>query len=238
MSDNRSTNSVPPTAVAELASIILNDQPLGVTLRRIAQVAVDHVDGADEASVTVVEHRKARSMAFTGDLAASLDERQYEDGFGPCIDAAASGDVISIKDTSREPVYTGFAKQAARAGVTHTLSVGLPNLLTGRTGGLNVYGRGPGFSKESRDLLTGLGNYIAVAVINAAVHSSTLLEVEQMRTAMASRATIEQAKGIIMAQRRCTAQEAFEVLRTTSSHANRKLRDLADEMVREITTDD
>ena len=53
------------------------------------------------------------------------------------------------------------------------------------------------------------------------------LEVEQMRTAMASRAVIEQAKGILMLLAGCSEQVAFEVLTHISSTTHRKVRDLA-----------
>jgi AmiR/NasT family two-component response regulator len=48
-----------------------------------------------------------------------------------------------------------------------------------------------------------------------------------MRLAMESRAVIEQAKGVLMAQRRIDADQAFEVLRDASQRYNRKLRDIA-----------
>jgi hypothetical protein len=53
------------------------------------------------------------------------------------------------------------------------------------------------------------------------------LEVEQMRTAMASRAVIEQAKGILMLLTRCGDKAAFDVLTHISSTTHRKVRDLA-----------
>jgi AmiR/NasT family two-component response regulator len=49
---------------------------------------------------------------------------------------------------------------------------------------------------------------------------------------MESRAAIEQAKGILMARQHCTADDAFDILRRASQRENRKLRDIADEMVR------
>jgi AmiR/NasT family two-component response regulator len=52
-----------------------------------------------------------------------------------------------------------------------------------------------------------------------------------MRAAMLSRAVIEQAKGIIMGDRRCTAEEAFRVLTEVSQHGNRKVRDVAAALV-------
>jgi hypothetical protein len=53
------------------------------------------------------------------------------------------------------------------------------------------------------------------------------LEVNQMRTAMASRAVIEQAKGILMVLTTCGDQVAFDLLAHISSHTHRKVRDVA-----------
>jgi len=51
--------------------------------------------------------------------------------------------------------------------------------------------------------------------------------VNHLQKAMASRAVIEQAKGLIMGRQHCSPQEAFEVLVRASQHQNRKLRDIA-----------
>ena len=53
------------------------------------------------------------------------------------------------------------------------------------------------------------------------------VEVAQLRTAMASRAVIEQAKGILMLLAGCSEQVAFDVLTHISSTTHRKVRDLA-----------
>ena len=52
-------------------------------------------------------------------------------------------------------------------------------------------------------------------------------EVEQLRSAMASRAAIEQAKGILMLLTSCGDQAAFDLLAHISSHTHRKVRDVA-----------
>jgi ANTAR domain/PAS fold len=53
------------------------------------------------------------------------------------------------------------------------------------------------------------------------------LEVAQLRTAMAGRAPIEQAKGILMLLTGCGEQAAFELLTHISSHTHRKVREVA-----------
>ena len=52
-------------------------------------------------------------------------------------------------------------------------------------------------------------------------------EVGQLRAAMASRAAIEQAKGILMLLTSCSDQVAFDLLAHISSHTHRKVRDVA-----------
>src|SRR4051794_29713329 len=85
----RGLRPVDPTAAyAELAKIVLGEQPLGAVMHRIAVLAAQTIPGADDVSVTLIERGRARTVSFSGTLAAALDERQYEDGFGPCMDAA------------------------------------------------------------------------------------------------------------------------------------------------------
>jgi AmiR/NasT family two-component response regulator len=52
-----------------------------------------------------------------------------------------------------------------------------------------------------------------------------------MRRAMETRAVIEQAKGIIVAQQHCTPEQAFELLTRLSQSTHRKLRDCAADLV-------
>lgn len=56
-------------------------------------------------------------------------------------------------------------------------------------------------------------------------------ETEGLRKALTSRATIDQAKGMIMADRRCDADAAFQVLVKMSTDTNVPLRDVARALV-------
>lgn len=68
----------------------------------------------------------------------------------------------------------------------------------------------------------------ADAVSSCIINSQALAaEVVDLRRALTSRATIDQAIGIVMAERRCTPEEAFNVLRTLSQDANVRLADVA-----------
>ena len=81
------------------------------------------------------------------------------------------------------------------------------------------------------ELARTFASYAAVAVANAQLFASTAQLARQMEEAMASRAAIEQAKGILMGSLKCTPDEAFDVLVRHSQNSNRKLRDIAQGIV-------
>jgi two-component system, response regulator / RNA-binding antiterminator len=62
-------------------------------------------------------------------------------------------------------------------------------------------------------------------------YASALVEVEQLREALTSRATIDQAKGILMAQHGCSPEEAFGMLVRLSNDTNVRLADVASALV-------
>jgi AmiR/NasT family two-component response regulator len=76
-----------------------------------------------------------------------------------------------------------------------------------------------------------------VALANAHLYDTQATLAQQLQAAMESRAVIEQAKGIVMGSRRCTAAEAFSILSRISQDTNRKLREVAAELVASATPD-
>jgi GAF domain-containing protein len=225
--------SDPRVAFAELSKIMLGAQPLSATLMRVAELAKQTIPGAAEVSVTLMEGGAVSSVSFTGALAVQLDERQYTAGFGPCMDAALSGETVAIPDTSDSDAYPDWAPAAARQGITHTMSIGLP--VEQRTiGALNVYGAGDTpFDQATEELATAFASYAAVAVANAGVYASTATLAGNLQKALDSRAVIDQAKGILIGRHHFSAEAAFDELVQKSNHSNRRLREIAQDIVDE-----
>ena len=222
-------------AFAELALITVNADAPEQALRRVAELAKQTLGGVEDVSLTMIAGGLARSMVFTGSLAVDLDERQYELGFGPCLDAAKTGQMIVVDTSSDDTPYREFARTAARRGVRHVVSVGLP-LAQRSVGGMNIYKTtGDSFTPLFLEYAQVFAGYAAVAVNNIASYTAAANEAAQLRTAMQSRAVIEQAKGILMARDHCTADEAFELLSRLSQHSNIKLRDIAQNIVDSIS---
>ena len=227
----------PRAAFAELSKIMLGEQQLSETLARVAELAKQTIAGAAEVSVTLLHDDKVASVVFTGSLASQLDERQYQAGFGPCVDAALSGTTIAIENTADSPAYPDFARLARRHGITHTLSTGLP--VQRRTiGALNIYGTNEAaFDDTTRELATAFASYAAVALANADLYASTADLAANLQRALDSRAVIDQAKGILMRDHRISPDAAFDLLVQRSNAANRKLREIAQDIVDDAQRD-
>ena len=98
---------------------------------------------------------------------------------------------------------------------------------------MNNYAATPGAFGQA-DIAVGqeVAAWVALAVGNADMIARTAEDLAGMRAAMASRAVIEQAKGILMERRKFTEDQAFTELSRASQNTNIKLRDVADELVR------
>lgn len=228
--------ALPPSTLTALLGIRLGGTPLSGVLQRLVEIAKDGVPGADEVSITLVRDDLPWTAAYTGQLALDADELQYERGYGPCIEAGMSGTLLRVDDMRAEPRWPDYAAHVVPRGVLSSLSVPLP-LQTEVLGAMNCYARTPGaFDDRSAEVGVELAGHIAVAVVNAMGYQGAAELAEHMQAAMASRATIEQAKGIIMAQNRCDAEEAFNVLRRASQGRNVKVRDLAKDLVASVAT--
>jgi GAF domain-containing protein len=225
----------PADAFAQLGRIKLSETDLNGVFRRVTQLAKRTIPGASEVSVTLVHHKGAHTPTFTGDLALALDESQYELGHGPCLDAAVSTSIQHVADMTSETRWPDWTARAREAGAGSSLSIGLP-VQEAVTGALNVYATKPhAFDGDALAVAQSFASYAEVAMANAYLYNASTTLAEHMAIAMRSRAVIEQAKGILMAERRCSADQAFAILTKWSQDTNRKLRDVAVLLVRRTT---
>ena len=227
----------PLVAFAELGRMKLDEGDLQAVLGRVAELARQTLPGMAGASVTLVESDRAFTAAFAGQLALDLDETQYQEGFGPCLEAAQSAGTITVPDMAAETRWPAFARQALAAGVRSSLSVALP-VQEAVLGALNIYALQPAaFDRDAIELAQTFAGYSAIAIANARLYQSTATLAEDMRRAMETRAVIEQAKGILVAQYHCTPEQAFEMLTRLSQTTHRKLRDCAADLVTSTAED-
>ncbi len=168
--------------------------------------------------------------------AEMLDETQYQAGGGPCLQSLQTGLIVDSPDTLTELRWPDYVAAAVAAGLRCSLS--LPLTINRQTfGAMNIYGFDrPGLFGEGERRQLELFAAQAAGTLRVATRQmkdTTLLQ--QMEEALRSRTVIDQALGIIMAQQRCTASEAFTLMRRESQNSRRRLRDVAADLVARIS---
>jgi hypothetical protein len=199
------------------------------TLARICELAVSVVDGCDHAGITVVRRGRPETVAASDDVPAKVDVLQYQTRQGPCLDAITEHRTFRSHDLAAESRWPRFAQRAAgRTGIRSMLAY---RLFTDQDtlGALNLYaGKPRAFADDVLPVGAVFASHAAMAFAQAREHD----QIAHLEQAMTSNRVIGTAIGLLMAHRQLSSDEAFELLRTTSQLSNRKLRDLADHVVR------
>jgi GAF domain-containing protein len=215
----------------QLAEVILVDRALADVLSEITEIGHRAIGRAEATSITLIRGDKAFTAAFHGQMALDAEEMQYERGYGPCLDAARAGEVFMITDMRTEKRWPDYARAASARGVGSSLSVPLP-FQSATIGALNVYATRPAaFTADDAALGEEVATWLAIAAGNGEAAARSAEDAENLRQAMASRAIIEQAKGILMERLKVTADAAFTALTRASQDNNVKLRDVAEHLV-------
>jgi GAF domain-containing protein len=187
-----------------------------------------------EVSVTLIDGDAATTPAATADWPVILDQAQYDNGYGPCLDSARAGQLVRVDDTATDQRWPAVAAAAVKEGLVSSLSVPLP-AQRHVVGALNIYTRQRRvFTDERVQLAEQFASYAGVAIGNTALYLTSANLASQMQEAMSPRAVIEQAKGILMAVSKCDEEQAFAKLVSTSQRSHKKLRDVARELGQQV----
>lgn len=215
----------PVDVFAEVARSLAGEETLEATLQGIVTQAMQTVQGAEFASISLIlARREVKTVATTDDVGVRCDAAQYDAGEGPCLDAIWEQEIVVVNDLSATDRWPTFAAKATELGVCSMLAFRL-FVEDDRMGALNLYASRPGsFTDECAHLGAAFAAHAAVAWNHARV-------IQGLKAANDTRTVIGQAQGILMAELKVTGDVAFGLLRESSQDRNLKLRDVAQEVV-------
>jgi GAF domain-containing protein len=217
-------------ALDGLAGLVLAEENTQSVLQRVVDLVKQAMPAGAEASITLLRNEQATTAAFTGELALRLDEMQYRQGYGPCLEAALGGRPVEVTDGRTEDRWPDYMTTFLTSGALSSLAV--PVTTAQLAAGLNVYApAADAFTDADRQALGEFAAYAAVALANMDALTDALNQAENLQKAMEHRAVIEQAKGILIERYKLTAEQAFRLLAEASMRTNYKLRDLAQHLV-------
>jgi GAF domain-containing protein len=216
--------------LAALPSLLVGTEEMDRLVWQTALLGVSALDMVDACGVTVL--REGAPTSIMPDIAtyADLEQLQYETDDGPAVRAVQRRQPVLIEQMSTETRFGEYPKHAVQRGVAASLSLPMQSG-TDTLGAMTLYSTKPHDFADGRDLADLVVELATTALSLMLRHAEKTELAEQLATALDSRSIIDQAKGMVMMQRGCTADEAFEVLRRVSQNRNIKLRDVASTMV-------
>lgn len=204
----------------------LGDKPMA---QAVAEAAMELLPGAKWCSITLRDGMRFRSLAVTDEHAGLIDQVQYEVGSGPCLDAIMADRINVVSDLQGDLRWDAYGERALPLGVRAVFAQPL-HLLDGdgTRAGLNVYSDQVGaFGDGTQDMAVMLATYAALGVSMAVSRSHA----EQLEAALRTNRQIGMAIGILMEAHDIDHDDAFNLMRVTSQHTNRKMAAIADDVI-------
>ncbi len=222
----------------ELYELILSTADLQEFLTGFAASTVERLSTAQarlRCGITLIRPRKPVTVAADSDRARLLDEVQYAHAEGPCLEACRVATTILVEQVSTEQRWPPYMAAVAGNGIQSILAVPFELAGAGRAA-LNLYADAVGvFTPETISTAESFVQRASGALrlaVEAARHTDTTAN---LQAAMQSRTTIDLAAGIIMAQNRCSQEEAIALLQRASNTRNLKMHDVAAAVIAGIT---
>jgi hypothetical protein len=208
------------------------DDESGVTalLHSIAQFSVDLLPPVDYASVTMQEKGSYATVAMSSEVALAVDEAQYADQAGPCLDTLHLSEPTAVPQIDTTVKWPNFRAAAHRLGLRASLSI---PLFAGRgttIAALNLYGH------DTTTMAPLCAAVLATYDSDAAksfesLGPGPLQLVDGLLGAFAVRTRIQQALGVMMATESTNADFAYAVLRSRAAATALSLTAAADSVL-------
>ncbi len=197
----------------------------------LATLAVSGLPRSSECSMALAAGPEGclRTVAATSPLARDLDAALQHPPAGPALAAIRDGRDVQVALPSDR--WPQLSRRAIELGLQSIWS--LPLTHSGSChGALTVYAASPEPWSDPRSGATRVvAALAALEVANAEAAADLAHGNATLREALETRTVIGQAQGILMARQKIGAEDAFDILRRASQRTNRKLRDIAAEMV-------
>ncbi|MET3174310.1 UNVERIFIED_ORG: GAF domain-containing protein [Arthrobacter sp. UYCu721] len=227
---SESTAKTPSSITEHLHEELLNSTDVEEFLDELARVSARNLsDPGDEVlcGITLLRQRMAATVASSGAAARAISQTEYRSEQSPGMAASLEQVTVHVPDVHDEARWPEYCEAVLDQGIRSVLAI--PFRLDGETKAtLLLYShRTSRFEgrvlKAAEDFVRQTSLALRLAV-RFAHYSETAAH---LRATLESRTVIDMAVGIIMAQNRCSQQEAFELLKAASSTRNSKLHIVA-----------
>ena len=217
--------------LVELADTLVDDFDVIDFLNVLTGRCVQLLDVSAAGLLLTDELGTLQVVAASTERTRLLELFQLQTDQGPCVDCFRTGLSVSVADLPMAGRWPRFAAAAAEVGFAAVHAVPM-RLRKEVIGALNFFGTNPGALDDGKLRMgQALADVATIGLLqHRAIHRRDVLT-EQLQTALNSRVTIEQAKGVLAERLHVDMDRAFEILRSHSRNHNRRLSELAQAIV-------
>ena len=212
---------------ADLAALVVATSSVDELLVGIAELAARAVPSAVSAGLALTASAWSGHAVAADGRVARLEAIQRRAAAGPGADALRLARPVGSGDLSGERRWPVFSRAAVGAGMRAVRAV--PMLVRGGApvGVLSVYGAAAGAFDGADGRRTDLVAGFATVAVTGAMRSydETALSA-RLHHALVSRSAIDQAIGIVMAERTCSVERAVTILRAAARRRGTTLQDV------------
>jgi len=214
-------------AVVSLVDTLLEDFDVVDLLTELTERCAELLDVAAAGFLLADPLAQLRLLAATTEQARELELFQLQADEGPCVDCYTTGQAVSVADLStvaaRWPRFVPAALDAGFASV-HAVPMRAAGIVLGALG---LFGSESGELNEADRLVAQTLAHIACVAILQEHAPTPSTVMPQLRSALASRVIVEQAKGYLRETLDVSIEEAFRVLRSYARANGEHLTDVA-----------
>lgn len=189
----------------------------------LSETAGTHI----ECGVTLRQRKRSATVAGSSARATVLDKLEQDLGQGPCLRSLETMKPVILDDVKTDSRWPEYQKVLAKNDCRSVLGVPLA-LDENQAAALNFFASEPAvFTDNVVRQAEGFAELAGRALRLALRIADAQSLAEDLTAALEHRTVINLACGVVMAQNRCSQEEAMAVLTQASSHRNQKLRELA-----------
>ena len=219
-------------ALTDFVRASVADYGIGDMLYRLTDAAVT-VLACEGAGVSVGDGTGSlRFITATDERIVRIEEEQVRDQQGPCHDAYTTGEMVAVENLSdAQDRWPDYYEVAFTNGCQAVLGVPMG---VGETsfGALNIYQRQVHpWRDDELEAAQLLAEMASGYILNLRRLTTAQQLAGQLQAALDSRVVIEQAKGIVATRRDVDMASAFDLIRRHARDNNRKIHDVAGEIV-------
>ncbi len=230
-----STRGPLATSMIILAGTPDHASSVDAQLAAIAHLAAEQIGAASYASITAVRKKNYTTVALSHDLIQAIDDAQYADQAGPCLDSLDRNAPIGVPDIDATVQWPGFREAAPRMGLQTSISVPLYAGRGDTIAVLNVYGH------DRAAMAPVIAGVLAVhghpagqgnpERAMAGLDAGGLDLVNGYAEALGIRATIRFAIELIRSGNRCSTEDAYVSLCIRAAEAQTDLAEAATALI-------